>query len=127
MTFQRHGLLLSRTAFAAVALTLVCAVPAGTADVPGEVRFNRDIGPILSENCFACHGPDGHQRKAELRLDTKDGIFGKAKHGVAVVPGDLAKSELVARVTNADPDEVMPPSKTGKKLSAHQIELLRQW
>ena len=128
MSFRRHRHLASLATFASLALILTLATAStALADTPAEIRFNRDIHPILSENCFACHGPDSHHRKSELRLDTKDGIFGKAKQGVAVVPGDLAKSELIARVTNTDPDEVMPPPKTGKKLTARQIDLLKQW
>ena len=118
----------SRFSFILLATAALCGLSVTVrAQAPAEVRFNRDIRPILSENCFACHGPDRPARKADLRLDTKDGLFAKAKHAVAVVPGDVSKSELIARVTNADPDEVMPPPKTGKKLTPHQVELLRTW
>ena len=97
------------------------------ADAGGEVQFNRDIRPILSENCFACHGPDAPAREGDLRLDTPEGIRGKADKGVAVVPGDPGKSVILSRVTSADDDEVMPPAKTGKKLTARQVELLTKW
>src|SRR5947209_6742718 len=93
-----------------------------------RVDFARDIRPILSENCFACHGPDDKARKAKLRLDTKEGAFGKLRGGGhAVVPGKAAESELLARVTTADASEKMPPPKSGKKLTARQLALLRQW
>jgi hypothetical protein len=111
----------------ALMIALISPCITSRADTPGEVKFNRDIHPILSENCFACHGPDARQRKSELRLDKKEGLFAKAKHAVAVVPGEVAKSELATRVSSADPDEVMPPPKTGKKLSPQQIELLKRW
>ncbi len=92
------------------------------------VSFNRDIRPILSDKCFSCHGPDAKQRKAGLRLDTPDGAFGKTRSGVpAIVPGNLAKSELWARINAADMDEVMPPHKSNKVLTGAQKDLLRRW
>ncbi|HEV7404375.1 MAG TPA: PSD1 and planctomycete cytochrome C domain-containing protein [Chthoniobacteraceae bacterium] len=93
-----------------------------------EVDFNRDIRPIFSENCYTCHGPDGDKRKAELRLDRKESAFGKAKSGeTAVVPGDLAKSELIRRVTAPDKDDIMPPPKEHRQLKPAQIDLLKRW
>lgn len=86
-----------------------------------EVNFSRDIRPILSENCFTCHGPDAEQRKAKLRLDTKEGALSMIK------PGASAESELIKRLVTTDPDDLMPPGKTGKTLSAMQIGLLKQW
>jgi mono/diheme cytochrome c family protein len=95
---------------------------------PGGVDFGREIRPILSDNCFACHGPDEQQRKAGLRLDLRSGALATLKNGrQAVVPGDPARSTLLARVTTADPDDVMPPPKTGKKLTPAQIQKLRDW
>ena len=87
------------------------------------IQFNRDIRPILSENCFQCHGPDEHQRKAKLRLDQRKSAV--AKH--AIVPGKAAKSLLIERIVSTNAEEHMPPEKSGKKLTAQQIELLRQW
>ena len=96
---------------------------------PGQpVDFNRQILPILSDNCFACHGPDAKQRKAKLRFDTKDGPFAELRGGRhAVVPGSLAESALVSRITATDPSEVMPPPATGKRLKAEHIARLKQW
>jgi mono/diheme cytochrome c family protein len=92
------------------------------------VDFNRDIRPILSENCFKCHGPDDEARKAKLRFDLRTEALKPAKSGKeAIVPGSPEKSELVARITATDPDDRMPPLKSGKKLDAKQIELLRRW
>ncbi len=90
--------------------------------------FNRDVRPILSENCFRCHGFDEKARKARLRLDTPEGAMHPAKSGaVAVVPFKPADSELVKRITSTEPDDLMPPEKSDKKLSAAQIETLRRW
>ena len=95
---------------------------------PSKIDFNRDIRAIFSDNCFACHGPDDKERKARLRLDRKVDAFKPAKSGdYAIVPGDLAKSKLIERITSKDPDEVMPPPKTGKKLTVQQIELFKRW
>jgi mono/diheme cytochrome c family protein len=100
--------------------------PAPGADPP--VDFNRQVLPILSDNCFACHGPDAKTRKAKLRLDTKEGAFAELRSGgFAVVPGKPAESALVERVTAADDEERMPPPKSGKKLKPEQVELLRRW
>ena len=109
--------------FASLAATAAASVATGA----DAVNFTRDIRPILSENCFACHGPDEKERKAGLRLDdeaaakrVKDGI-------VAVVAGKPEQSDLIKRITTTDADDVMPPPKTGKKLTPKQIELFRQW
>src|SRR4029077_10296672 len=76
------------------------------------VDFAREIRPLFSENCFACHGPDSNKRKAGSRLDQKESAFGKAESGeIAIVPEDLEKSELLRRVASTDKDEVMPPPK----------------
>src|SRR5512134_1553153 len=88
------------------------------------VDFNRDIRPILSDNCFACHGPDPKQRKAGLRFDNREGAF--AKSGV-IVPGDSSNSRLFKRISAAEPEMRMPPVDSGRTLSAKQIELLRRW
>jgi hypothetical protein len=85
------------------------------------VDFNRDVRPILSNNCFQCHGPDEKVRKGKLRLDTKEGALSSV-----VVPGQPETSSLIQRV-KADDDELMPPAKTGKKLSARDIEILTKW
>jgi hypothetical protein len=95
---------------------------------PGALEFNRDIRPILSDACFACHGPDPAERKAGLRLDTKEGLFEPTpSDSRAVVPGDLDDSELVARIISEDAAERMPPPKSGKSLKPEQIERLRRW
>jgi hypothetical protein len=92
------------------------------------VDFNRDIRPILSANCFKCHGIDEGSRKSKLRLDVRDTAIGPAKSGKrAIVPGHPEQSELVRRVFETNPDDVMPPASTKVTLSDSQKSLLRQW
>ena len=91
------------------------------------IQFNRDIRPVLAENCFACHGPDPISRKASLRLDQKESFFGQRKGGALVVKGKPEKSPLYQRVASLDPDEVMPPPKSHHELQPRQIALFRQW
>jgi len=93
-----------------------------------DIRFNRDIQPILSQNCFQCHGADSAARQAGLRLDQFDGATKPAESGdAAIVPGNPEQSELLARVISTDPDLHMPPAETKKNLTSEQIELLRRW
>ena len=99
----------------------VFALPAFTQE---KVDFARDVLPILSDTCFACHGPDEKARKADLRLDTKEDAL--RKDG-PVVPGKSAASRLVERIESADPTEVMPPPKSNKKLKPAQIAVLKKW
>jgi hypothetical protein len=113
-----------------VAAALAFQVAGAEAPTPrlGSVDFNRDIRPLLSENCYKCHGPDDGARKAKLRFDMRGEALKPAKSGqIAIVPGSPDKSELMARVKALDPDDRMPPAKTGKTLSAAQIDLLKRW
>ena len=92
------------------------------------IEFNRDVRPILSENCFHCHGQDPKNREADLRLDTPEGLHGKNEAGeVAVVPGEPKKSLLWQRTTTTDPDDLMPPPNSHRELSEAQIATLRKW
>jgi len=91
------------------------------------IDFNRDIRPILSNNCFLCHGPDDKERKADLRLDTPEGAFADLGGYAAVVRNQPEKSELIQRITAKNPGEMMPPRKTGKSLKPLEIELLTKW
>src|SRR5438105_3568564 len=91
------------------------------------LSFNRDIRPILSSKCFACHGFDAKKRQADLRLDTPEGSTADHDGARAVVPGDLSKSELWRRVTSTDEDEMMPPPTSNKKLTAEEKTLLKRW
>jgi hypothetical protein len=93
------------------------------------IDFNREIRPILSDNCFACHGPDEKGRKARLRFDLKEDAFKPAKSGdLAIVPGAPEKSSLITRITAKDEDDRMPPVKSGKKpLTPAQVDALTRW
>lgn len=103
-------------------------LPAKSAKAKAAIDFNRDIRPIFSENCYACHGPDKNKRKAGLRLDRPEDATTKLESGdFAIVPGDVEKSKLLKLVATDDEDDRMPPKKTGKRLSEEQIELLREW
>ena len=94
----------------------------------GRIRYDRDIRPILSENCFACHGPDEHERKAKLRLDVKEGGMYADREGViAILPGKPEESELLSRLLTGDKDEIMPPPETEKRLKPEEIALIRKW
>ena len=84
--------------------------------------FNRDIRPVRSRNCFACHGPDDKARKADLRLDIRGGALAERNGVPAVLPGDRGNSELFARITTTDSDDRMPPEESGHKLTLEEIE-----
>ncbi len=114
-----------RAALLAAAALSIVLNPARAAEQP--LSFNRDIRPILSEICFSCHGPDKKARKAGRRLDTREGALAESDGVRAIVPGDLAASELVARIVSQDPDERMPPPESERKLTARQIAMLRKW
>ncbi len=95
--------------------------------LPDVVEFNRDIRPILSDNCFFCHGPDKNKRKADLRLDTQAGLHGKEGEPGTVTAGKLNDSELFRRITSTDPEQKMPPLDSAKSLSERDIALIKKW
>jgi hypothetical protein len=109
-----------------IVLTLLGSVSlasAGEPSLPAKIEFNRDVRPILSDNCFYCHGPDPKHREAELRLDVRDEALAKK----AVVPGKADESELVKRIFSSDADELMPPPDSYKKLTVRQKDILKLW
>ncbi len=108
-----------------VILTMSALLPnrGQAADAPPS--FSRDILPILSDNCFQCHGPDAKAREADLRLDHEESALRKEKP--VIVRGKSSDSELLKRIHSTDPDAVMPPPKSGRKLTPEQIELLKRW
>ena len=110
-------------------LGLLGLAPAARADVPipDTIDFNRDVRPIFSDNCFACHGFDANKRKANLRLDTKEGLFTAIKGRVPVAAGKPEQSELYKRITSHDPDERMPERSFNKSLTERQVAVLRKW
>jgi hypothetical protein len=119
---------LFRFTFICICASALLESPLLAAEPAGKVDFNRDIRPILSDHCFACHGPDKGQRKADLRLDTKEGALAAITDGVwAVKPGDIEHSEVYRRITTTEADDLMPPKKSGKSLTAAQKELIKRW
>ncbi|MEZ5942579.1 MAG: DUF1553 domain-containing protein [Planctomycetaceae bacterium] len=104
-------------------VAVLVALLNGSASAAEPLSFNQDIRPILSEYCYACHGPDKNHREADLRLDDR----GAAIEFGAIVPGDTSKSLIVERIQSSDPDLMMPPPDSGKKLSAEQKQKLMSW
>jgi hypothetical protein len=99
------------------------AVPVKANVTTGGIEYNRDIRPILTENCFACHGPDSAARKADLRIDQRDAAVAMK----AIVPGKPDESEMIRRILTDDDRDLMPPLKTNKKLKPEQKALLKKW
>ncbi len=106
----------------------VAALFAATNSSAETVSFNKDIRPILSENCYACHGPDAESREADLRLDIEAQAFeSHGKFDPAIARGNPAESPLYQRITTSDEDDVMPPPDSNKSLNVEEIELIAQW
>jgi len=93
----------------------------------GAIEFNRDVRPILSDKCFACHGPDKGKRKGDLRLDIEKEAFAEREGRRAIVAGKLDDSELYKRIIHSSKRKKMPPEKFGKSLSQGEIDILRKW
>jgi hypothetical protein len=107
-------------------LALLCALAMLLRCLAAEqplIGFNQSIRPILSDNCFACHGPDAGTRKGKLRLDLREAALDRK----AIIPGKPDESELIKRIFTSDPDDLMPPSDSHKALSSAQKDLLKQW
>jgi hypothetical protein len=117
LPFKRAGALLSILLSAHLAL----------ADGENKVDYIRDVRPILSNNCFKCHGPDEAARKAELRLDTEEDALADRGGYRAIDPHDPAESELLIRIASTDEEERMPPADSGLQLTNDQISILRKW
>lgn len=108
-------------------LVFLCQVST-SAGAENKVDFAREVRPILSKKCLACHGPDDEHRQANLRLDTRDGALAAADSGAAaVVPGKPEESEILRRILSHDEAEKMPPPETSITLDEKQIEILRKW
>jgi hypothetical protein len=110
-------------------LGLVLGFVSGATSAFGQaVDFESQIKPLLSDRCFACHGPDENARKADLQLHTREGAFAKLADDLEVItPGKPLASELYRRITTADPDDLMPPPESKRELSAGEKELIRRW
>ena len=122
-----HAVVLAGLVLVAVTSLSSDAAAAGPdrAASKGSIDFSRDILPIFSDNCFKCHGPDEKARKG--KFDTREGAF-RVKDGQSViVPGKSAESELFRRITTKDPDDLMPPPESNRKLTTKQIALIHQW
>ena len=115
--------LLFSLSFSLASYSVAAAEPA----LPVRIEFNRDVRPILADHCFTCHGPDNNKREAELRLDSELGLRGTAEKPGVVVAGQPDKSELVLRIFNTDPEEMMPPPKAEKPLTDRQKAILKTW
>ena len=113
----------SATCYLAFVVGLLLSAPGAWA----KLEFNRDVRPILSDKCFACHGFDAKTREAGLRLDTEEGAY-SLKDGVqAIKPGALQESEVWHRITHDDEDELMPPPESNKSLTEGEKEVLKRW
>ena len=106
---------------------LTTPLPAADPVLPETVDFNRDIRPILSNLCYHCHGPDKTKRQADLRFDTREGVFAKRDDLTVTVPGKPAQSEIYRRITTKDAAERMPPDDSGLSLTPHQAQLIQRW
>lgn len=120
----RFALQTSRATLVVIILIALLPSKAWSQD---PVDFSKDVLPILSANCFACHGPDEHDRKADLRLDIEDAAKAAYIDGRPIVPQDPNTSTIIARILSDDPDTVMPPPSTNKKLTAAQVNTLKNW
>lgn len=112
-----------------VLAVLVTIVAGGQISVAAAatVDFNRDIKPILSNKCYTCHGPDKDERKAKLRLDTREGALRDLGGYAAIIPQKVTTSELIKRVTTADEEDLMPPPEKGGRLSSREVQMLKDW
>jgi hypothetical protein len=114
-------------AFPRAVVVFLGATATVDAQLPETIDFNRDVRPILSDKCFKCHGFDPGTRKADRRLDTREGALAEKDGVKAIAPGQLAQSDVSVRIHSTDKDEQMPPPKSGKTLTAQQIAIIDKW
>ena len=119
--FHLHGFI---TCFALG--MLFAGAPSRAASID-PIDFQRQVRPILSDNCFACHGPDAKTRMADLRLDIREGAFTQRQNGSPVIPGDFNASLLYQRITHQNEMLRMPPTHSKKELTEDQIDVLKRW
>ncbi len=131
-----EGLACTAIAWLLIGILLSCQAGSHREDstdlqqLPKTVDFNYHIKPILSDRCFACHGPDEKARKADFRLDVQEVAFAmldSATKKYAIVPGSVSKSHLIQRISSTDPDYMMPPPESNLNLSSYEIALLKRW
>src|SRR5258708_6071012 len=131
--WRRQTMPVLRHAFLALTFTCIGLVPVAPARAAaGELDFNRDVKPILTGNCYKCHGPDAKERKGgtkerKLRLDVEEGAYAVYDGVIPIVPGHPEKSDVIARITTANSEDLMPPKDSGKTLSHSQKEVLKNW
>src|SRR5664279_2460425 len=106
---------------------MLCAARLLLAQSAPAVDFQREIRPILSDNCFQCHGPDSSSRQAGMRLDLKEAALAARPDGAPIVPGKSAASLIYQRITSSDPSTRMPPAEAHKQLTPAQIALVKRW
>ena len=116
---------ITRSGMIVLLSTIACQVQAF--EDHRRIDFNRDIRPILSDNCFTCHGPDEQQRVNDLRLDRSEDIFADRNGHRVIVPGDVAASILHQRISSSDAEQRMPPGDSGRQLTEAQIQILAEW
>ena len=104
-------------------------VAAAYKTVPGKIDFNQHVKPILSDRCFKCHGPDGNQRKANLRLDIRENALAALKDNPSahvIIPGNSSESEVYRRISSTDTSQRMPPMSSNLKLTDHEVDVIRR-
>src|SRR3954464_8004365 len=106
---------------------IVASTSSFAATTSGKINFQRQVRPILSDNCYLCHGPDKGTRMADLRLDIHEGAFATRKSGTVIVPGKPDESLLIKRVFSDKASFRMPPAFSHKTLTPDQKEILRRW
>ena len=124
-TIPLMGTLLACFYLAVLGLPTAPAEQSETPQIP--LNYNLDIRPILSDNCYACHGPDANTRQANLRIDTKEGAFSEPSGYPVIVPGKPEESELHLRITSNVDHYRMPPADFNKTLTPAEIEAVTQW
>jgi mono/diheme cytochrome c family protein len=125
---NRWGRVACRTAvIIPIVLLGCCGIAKADERRDQAVEYNRDVRPILVENCFQCHGPDSASREAGLRLDHKAAAFAERDGSRAITPGKPTKSQVYQRIISSDDDKRMPPVDSGKTLSKQQVDILRRW
>src|ERR1700733_2949994 len=130
---RRDGNLKLRPLVVLLASASLAWIPGATPAAPAAeapttpVDLNREIRPILSDNCFKCHGPDEKMRMAKMRLDETEGLFVDRGGYKIIVPGNSAQSKIYQKISSTNAAVRMPPSYSGKTLNEKQIELIKQW
>lgn len=130
LSARRYLVILTAVVLTAAVIFLFLPPDVTSAKTPDVVDYNFHIRPILSDRCFKCHGPDASKRKANLRLDTEQGLFGALKEdpeGKVIIPGEPEHSAMYQRIISDDTSMLMPPPSSRLALTDHEIRLIRKW